>query len=167
MADGHAAGDQMTLDAHLESVRFWAGVEVGRWHILHYAFTELVVRVTGSAVDASWQSTMDFQLICDGFPAKPVFAQRWDTVARTRPPPPDQGPPGVIDALKTWNCDSDSSLYGGIYRPWQRHAAAHNNWTTLRPHLAWRRDRHLTFVMEQLYELASEQAAWEAARAAA
>ena len=37
-----------------------------------------------------------------------------------------------------------------IYRAWQRDAAQHNNWAVKRPDEAWRRDRHITFIMEHL-----------------
>jgi hypothetical protein len=71
-----------------------------------------------------------------------------------------------VDALKQWN-ETPEIPYGGVYRPWQRYAMAHNGWAAKRPDEAWRRDRHLTFIMEKLYALVSEQAAWDAARAAA
>src|SRR3546814_14482233 len=64
-----------------------------------------------------------------------------------------------------WN--ENGTGYGGIYRPWQRGAAAHNDWANKRLDLAWHSRRDLTFIMEQLYALASEQASWLAYRAAA
>jgi hypothetical protein len=167
MADVGIEADQMTLAAHLRSARFQAGVEESRWAVLLDAFPALVVRVTGQDWTGGTTVSMDFQLLCDKFPALAPFVQRWDFATGTRPTPPsaEEGPPGVVDAFKQWN---DPPLsYGGIYRPWQRHAAVHNNWAVLRPDEAWRRDRHLTFIMEKLYALVSEQAAWLAARAAA
>ena len=49
---------------------------------------------------------------------------------------------------------------GGIYRAWQRTAAGHSK----RPDLAWHRQREIVFIMEQLYDLLSEQAVWLASR---
>jgi hypothetical protein len=72
-----------------------------------------------------------------------------------------------VDALKFWDRDGFPGVYGGIYRPWQRYAAVHNEWASKRSDEAWRRDRDITFIMEKLYGLASDQAAWLALRAAA
>ncbi len=167
MGDARVGGDQATLAAHLRSVSFQAGVEEGRWSVLLDAFPVLVVRITGQDFSGAVRTSMDFQLTCDGFPIQPPFVQHWDLTCGQRPAPPDaaHAPPGVVDALKTW--EHGPGAYGGIYRAWQRYAALHNNWTILRPDEAWRRDRNLSFIMEKLYALVSEQAAWLALRAAA
>jgi hypothetical protein len=160
-------GDARALQSHLASTRFRAGVEEGRWSVLLYRFPELIVQVNGADLGSRVMTSLVFQLVCDQFPVQAPFAQHWDPVAHRRPPPPtaEQSPPGVVDALKDWS--EGPIKYGGIYRAWQRHAATHNNWSTLRPDEAWRRDRHLTFIMEKLYGLVCEQAAWMAVRAAA
>lgn len=160
-------GDEATLAAHINSVAFQAGVEEGRWSILLNNFPTLVVRVVGQDFSGAVTTSMDFQLLCDGFPVQPPFVQRWDLAAGRRPPPlgPNEGPPGVVDALKEW--PHQNVAYGGIYRAWQRYAALHNNWAQLRPDEAWRRDRNLSFIMEKLYALVCEQAAWLAVRTAA
>jgi hypothetical protein len=168
MADGEVAADQFTLAAHLLSTGFQAGVEEGRWTVLLDAFPVLIVRVTGQDLTGGVSASMEFQLVCDRFPVIAPFVQHWNFAAGSRPLPPtaDEGPPGVVDALKNWS-DSPAIPYGGIYRAWQRHAATHGDWAVLRPDEAWRRDRHLTFIMEKLYGLVSEQAAWMADRATA
>lgn len=167
MDEATTGTDEATLTLHLRSARFRSGVEEGRWAILHYAFPILIVRVVGQDFEGQTTATMAFQLICDGFPAKTPFVQHWDMACAHRPAPPadDAAPPGVVDALKTWSDIPNS--YGGIYRAWQRHAANHGNWAQKRPDESWHRQRHLTFIMEKLYGLCSEQAAWLAARAAA
>ena len=134
MADALSAAQQ-TLDAHLRSVRFLAGVEQGRWRIVRYAFPKLEVNITGP------------------------FIQHWDHAEGKRPAPLAASADSVVDALKQWS-DQGPGTYGGIYRPWQRLAALHNGWASKRPDLVWRRDRHITFIMERLYELVSEHAAW-------
>ena len=166
MADGDIDGDRLTREAHLRKTSFRIGVEEGRWQILRYAFPTLEVRVVGCDISGG-VATMDFQLLCDGFPATGPFVQHWDSVKQCRPEPPsgDSAPPSIVDALKTWQ--EYPPRYGGIYRPWQREAALHNQWAQKRPDLAWHRARDLTFIMEQLYALVSEQAAWLAFRAAA
>ncbi len=167
MVDAFVRGDQATLAAHLNSVAFQAGVEEGRWSVLRDAFPILIVRVAGQDFSGAFATSMEFQLLCDGFPIQPPFVQHWDFARdlRPAPPAPAHAPPGVVDALKTWG--DGNIAYGGIYRAWQRHAAVHNNWAQLRPDEAWSRDRNLSFIMEKLYGLVSEQAAWMALRAAA
>jgi hypothetical protein len=86
------------------------------------------------------------------------FVQQWDHVNAKRPNQLTDSSPGVIDALKTW--EVQPGKYGGIYRAWQRCGALHNSWASKRPDHAWRRDRPITFIMEHLYELVSEHAAW-------
>lgn len=154
-----ADGDQQTLLAHLQKTSFLSGVEQGKWTILRLEFPVLEVLVAGTCW-SGLTTTMDFQLQCDGFPAVAPFVQHWDPETKSRPAPPDQtqAPASIVDALKTWS--EKSGGYDGIYRPWQRHAANHNGWAGKRPDLAWNRQRDLTFIMEQLYALVSEQAFW-------
>ncbi len=167
MADDTASASQRTLEIQLNSVRFRAGVEQGRWKILRYAFPVVEVEVTGQASYGSQTTSLEFQLLCDNFPALGPFVQHWDHRLRQRPARLTNSSPGVVDALKTWNRDGTNDQYGGIYRAWQRHAAQHNNWAAKRPEEAWRRDRHITFIMEHLYALVSEHAAWLARSSAA
>jgi hypothetical protein len=158
MAEAIRSAAQRTLEAHLSSVRFLAGVEQGRWEVLRYGFSSLDVNVTGFDPPTGQSATFGFQLLCDNFPATGPFIQHWDHAAGKRPVPPANSSPSVVDALKEWG--DPPGTYGGIYRPWQRLAALHNGWAAKRPDLVWHRERHLTFIMERLYELASEHAAW-------
>jgi hypothetical protein len=166
MADGSGTGDELTLAAHLAGVRFQAGVEEGRWRVLRYAFPELIVEVTGRDFTGAAAENMAFRLLCDGFPVRPPYVERWAPNGRPRAPQVHEGPPGLVDAFKEWIADG-TQIYGGVYRTWQRHAATHGDWASRRPDEAWRRDRDITFIMEKLYGLASDQATWLAARSAA
>lgn len=146
---------QQSLEAQLRSVRFRAGVEQDRWAIVRYVFPVMEVNVTGFDIPSGGNATLGFQLQCDNFPALGPIIQHWD---HRRPDPPLEGSPSITDAFKTWS--HEAPHYGGIYRPWQRSAALHNGWAEKRPDLAWHRGRHITFIMERLYELVSEHAAW-------
>jgi hypothetical protein len=159
-------GDQRTLEDHLRKTGFQAGVEEGRWEVLRYDFPLLEVRVFGRSL-LGLVHPMDFQLRCDQFPALGPFVQQWDPVRGARPTPPtaDEAAPSVVDALKEWS--ESGNVYGGVYRPWQRGAAGHNGWAAKRPDLAWNRNRTLTFILEELHGLVSEQAFWLDYRAAA
>jgi hypothetical protein len=161
MADETVSASQRSLEAQLNSVRFLSGIEEGRWTMLRYAFPILDVRVTGCEPYSGKTASFDFQLLCDNYPAAGPFVQRWDHAAQERPPAPANGTtsPAVFDALKDWTRDGTTE-HGGIYRAWQRYAALHNGWAAKRPDEIWRRDRHITFIMEHLYALVSEHAAW-------
>jgi hypothetical protein len=166
MAEQPRSAAQRSLEAQLKAVRFQAGLEEGRWKFLRYVFPVLEVRVFGRDASGSRVATFDFQLICDDFPAQGPFVQLWDWATQARPPGPTNSTPGVVDALKDWKRDG-TSQHGGIYRAWQRYAASHNDWAAKRPDQAWRRDRQITCIMEQLYALVSEHADWLALRSAA
>ena len=165
MAEAAVPASQNTLEMQLSSVRFRAGVEQGRWKIVSLAFPVLQVDVTGLDAPSGQRATLGFQLLCDNFPASGPFVQHWDHENGVRPDPICESSPGVVDALKPW--EHKPGKYGGIYRAWQRYAAGHNSWAAKRPDQAWRRDRHITFIMEHLYELVSEHAAWLARTQAA
>lgn len=167
MATADLEPDAFTLQRQLQGVAFQAGIEEGRWSVLLDAFPELVVQVIGRDFTGQVAAPMIFRLLCDGYPAQGPFVEAWDPVTKVRPPPLVLGPPGVVDALKFWEKDGCPGVYGGLYRAWQRYAAAHNGWAAKRPDEVWRRDRDITYILEKLYALASEQAAWLALRPAA
>ncbi|QIG97613.1 DUF7665 family protein [Bradyrhizobium sp. 6(2017)] len=165
MAEETKSASQRSLEDQLGSVPFQAGAEEGRWKVLRYDYPTLEVEVTATDPFGGGTASYQFQLACDNFPALGPFVQRWDHAAGCRPAPPSKGAPGFVEALKDWG--HVSGQHGGIYRAWQRHAAAHNGWTAKRPDEAWRHDRHITFIMENLYALVAEQAAWLARSCAA
>lgn len=135
--------------------------------ILRYAFPVLEVEVTARDPGGHHTASVEFQMLCDNFPAAGPFVQHWDHRLQQRPAPLTTSSPGVVDALKTWHRDGTNNQYGGIYRAWQRYAAQHNAWAAKRPDEAWRRDRHITFIMEHLYALVAEHTAWLARSSAA
>jgi hypothetical protein len=152
-----------TVETQLNSVRFLAGVEAGRWKLLEFAWPHVCVRVTGTDPDTGRTFAHDFHLECTGFPDPGPFVERWgcadNATYGARPPPPaGPGSPGFIDAMKDWGPG------GGIYRAWNRGAASHNNWAKIRPDEAWHPKRDIVFIMEHLYALVTEQAVWLATR---
>jgi hypothetical protein len=149
------APDQATLEADLRLPEFVAGVEEQRWKVLEISFPDLFVRVTGRAFESDRTEIWEFHLKCDNYPEIGPFVERWDHTKRCRPPRPERGSPGFLDALKDWD---EGGAHGGIYRAWQRMAAAHNGWATKRPDEAWNRQRKITYIMEHLHALVAEQA---------
>jgi hypothetical protein len=154
--------DLITLNAHMTRPRMIAGIETGRWEVLEQEGTNLAVRVFGRDYDSGLVVQMEFRLECDGLPELGPHVYLWDNAKKDRPTPPAQemSTPGVVDALKDWGRP------GGIYRAWQRYAANHGDWHLKRPEEAWHRDRDITFIMERLYEIVSEHAAWQASKTA-
>ena len=153
-----------TLIAQLNAVRFVSGVEEGRWRVLEMDFPHLYVEVTVARPDMPVNTKAEFHLICDGYPNPGPFVEAWSCESKARPTPPSVGAPGYVDAMKDWQ---EGGQHGGIYRAWQRYAAVHNGWAGLRPEHAWNATRDITFIMERLYDLVSEQAGWLASRQAA
>jgi hypothetical protein len=137
---------------------------------LKYDFPHLYVRVTGTDPEIGLKVSQDFHLICDGYPAPGPYVERWDFDKASYPPAPVSGSasPAFCDALKDWagGGPAGSSGQGGIYRAWQRIAAAHNDWVNKRPDQAWNATRDLAFLMERMHEVVAEQAAWLARRQA-
>lgn len=157
------APDLITLNAHMARPRFIAGIETNRWEVVEQEGTNLAVRVFGRDYDSGLVAPMEFRLECDGFPELGPHVYLWDNAQKVRPTPPgqDMSTPGVVDALKDWGRP------GGIYRAWQRYAADHGDWRLKRPEEAWHRDRDITFILERLYEIVAEHAAWLASKAPA
>ncbi|MES0069366.1 hypothetical protein NKJ73_26700 [Mesorhizobium sp. M0074] len=154
-----------TLLKQLETVRFLAGVDQGRWTVLNVNWPWLLVRVQFVTSPDNFAFSHDFRLECSGFPDPGPYVERWayadDAQGGVRPAPPTSGAPGFVEAMKEWG----SAPIGGIYRAWNRGAAQHNDWAMKRPDEAWNRTREISFIMEQLYALVAEQALWLAARA--
>jgi hypothetical protein len=156
-----------TLVTQLESGRFLSGVDEGRWKVLRLSFPDLYVRVTATDTESQVRVVQDFHLLCDGYPSPGPFVERWDFDKGVQPPQPSSGhaSPAFVDALKDWG--GGPSGHGGIYRGWQRYAATHNDWAAKRPDHAWNSGRDIAFLLERMYEVVAEQAAWLARRQSA
>ena len=126
----------------------------------------LEVEVTGRDPSAAEPRASNSSCSATIFRRLGPFVQHWDHAAAERPPPPDEELAGRGRRAEDLERRQPNE-YGGIYRAWQRYAAVHNNWAAKRPDEAWRRDRHITFIMEKLYALVSEHAAWMARSSAA
>jgi len=163
MAEAETTPAQATLSAQMDSVAFMSAVDEGRWQVLVLSWPHLYVRVRAKA-GGGVAFEHDFRLECTGYPDPGPYVERWayadDPTHGARPAAPSAGAPGFVEAMKEWGGGGE----GGIYRAWNRGAAQHNDWTKKRPDEAWHRGRQITFIMEQLYALVSEQAHWLAAR---
>lgn len=165
MAEAEATPAQATLSVQMDKVAFVSAVDEGRWQVLALSWPYLYVRVRAMAGSGGSTCQHDFRLECAGFPDPGPYVERWafaeDPTHGVRPAAPTTGSPGFVDAMKEWGGGGNE---GGIYRAWNRGAANHNDWAKKRPDEAWHRGRQITFIMEQLYALVSEQAHWMATR---
>ena len=164
MAEAKTTPAQATLSSQMDSVAFVSAVDEGRWRVLALSWPHLYVQVRSKA-EGDIEFEHDFRLECTGYPDPGPYVERWDyaedATHGVRSTAPSAGAPGFIEAMKEWGGGAE----GGIYRAWNRGAAHHNDWIKKRPDEAWHRDRQITFIMEQLYALVSEQVQWLAARA--
>lgn len=147
--------DQALIARDLDAPRLIAGVEIGKWRIIRHEFPNLIVSVGAEVGVGRPPICLTFRCQCDDYPGQAPYVELWDDVERARPRPPTLTSPGVADALKDWGRYPD----GGVYRPWQRAAALHNNWAAMRPDEAWHPGRTILYVLCKLHELAVEEAA--------
>lgn len=145
-----------TLLRDLASPRYRIGAASKRWRLVSDAFPVVIFAV--AATDAAAEYFFRFEL--SGFPGIAPEVNIWDCAANARLAQPHRpkGSPRVVEAFKDWGDNT-------VYRPWERKAGAHNNWSSTYPTLAWRPDRDIAFILEDLHGLLTANALADAARA--
>lgn len=140
------------VEDDLTSPRFKAGVVRKQWRVISFAFPMLIVSVAAVEPDGK-ASEYAFRFELTGFPGAQPEALIWDTRASTRLALSDRpkGSSRVVSAFQDWGSQ-------GIYRPWERSAAPHNNFARDFPDLAWHPKRDLAFIMEDLHGLLTSNA---------
>ena len=131
--------------ADLEEPAFLAGCRAGHWRLLPSEFPILNFVISAIEPDGT-ASEYGFRAELTNFPAQPPMVRIWDH-ANSVPPPPDRRPKGGARVLKTFQHWSDDT----VYRPWDRKSGPHCTNTADLPYLAWRPDRHLLFIFEDLH----------------
>lgn len=169
MDDVLVAPDRVTFERHMQRPQYLVGADQGRWRLLENAFPNTYFRVSAPIGSSGRIHAWDFHFVCDNFPVLTPFIELWDYIQKSRPSAPPVGPEHVKDALKDWQHAPNPNqpnvqTHGGVYRPWQRYAAEHNNWANLRPDLAWNHTRELSYLLERLHELVVDQAIWLASQ---
>ncbi len=149
-----------TIAADLSSSRFQAGVVRKYWRKVLFEFPILIIAVAATEPDGS-ASEYGFHYELTGYPGTPPEVYIWDLekdqflAAERRP----KGSPRVTEAFKDWGSHT-------IYRPWERHSGAHNDWANKYPGLAWHSKRDITFTLEDLHGLLNSNALACSARSA-
>ena len=142
----------------LTSAAFKAGVNRLQWRQLSYAYSILYIGVSAIESDGS-SSEYSFRFDVSGFPGTAPQVTIWDleSNAALEPTKRPKGSARVVEAFKRWGNDT-------IYRPWDRQAGPHNNWSATYPALAWYPSRHLTFILEDLHGLLTSNALAQGSR---
>ena len=158
MSVGSPAETAVAVD--LASPRFRAGIVRGHWRKVSYSFPVLIITVTAIESDGSG-SEYFFRFELTGFPGTGPEVRIWDcdanaALAQDRRP---KGSPRVVEAFKAWGP-------GTVYRPWERHSGAHNEWANKYQELAWHPKRDLAFILEDLHGLLTSNTGPDGARSA-
>lgn len=152
---------KLRVDADLLEGDFLSGVEASRWSIISYAYPILDFVISATETDGK-RSKYGFRADLRNFPAHAPLVRIWDHTANG-PLAVHLRPKGGSRVQITFQCWGDDT----VYRPWERMTGPHNGNSARFPHLAWRPDRHLSFIFEDLHGILNSNARTHRLRAAA
>lgn len=140
------------VDDDLRDGALLSGCALGRWRVISYEHPTLYFAISATEPDGK-QSEYAFKADLSNFPAQAPKVQIWDldtgeSLAQNQRP---QGGPRVQQTFKKWGEDT-------VYRPWDRLTGPHNNNAARYPHLAWRSERRLAFILEDLHGILNSNA---------
>jgi hypothetical protein len=141
------------VESDLNAIDFVAGCDARRWRIVSFAFPALDFVISATEPNGE-TSEYGFRADVSNFPTQAPLVRIWDH-ATNAPLAPDRRPKGgdrVRISFQHWP-PSDT-----VYRPWDRMTGPHNNNSVAHPALAWRPDRHLTFIFEDLHGILNSNA---------
>lgn len=143
---------ELRVRADLAEPAFLAGIHAGRWRVIGLAFPRLDFAITATDPDGQ---TVEYCFYADlsGFPAVAPKVRIWDMVANVALPR-ERRPQGGSRVMITFQCWGDDT----VYRPWDRNTGPHGDNAINKPHLAWRPDRKLTFIFEDLHGILNSNA---------
>ena len=147
--------------ADLDDPGFIAGVQAGCWRIHAFAFPRLDFCISATEPDGS-KVAYDFRSDVANYPSTSPTVRIWD-LANNAPLNASSRPKGnqrVAITFQQWGDDT-------VYRPWDRMTGPHNNNAVNLPHLAWRPDRRLQFIFEDLHGILNLNARAHRLRSAA
>lgn len=141
----------MRVENDLREPDFVAGIAAGRWKIVRNAFPTLDFVIAATEPNGD-KSEYGFRAELSNFPAQAPMVRIWDhgnsglLPTNKRP----KGGPRVEKSFQHWTSDT-------VYRPWDRMTGPHVGAANT-PHLAWRPERHLLFIFEDLYGILNSNA---------
>jgi hypothetical protein len=149
------------IEESLASESFQLGCRERRWRVERFEYPVLDFYI--SAIDEDGTPTeYGFRADLTNFPSIAPAVRLWN-LAEDRPPLQQERPKGgprVTQTFKHWGT-------GTVYRPWDRETGPHGDNATSKPQLAWRSDRDLTFIFEDLHGILVSNGRKNAARSAA
>lgn len=140
------------VSADLEEPDFLSGCDAGRWRVIAFNFPILDFAISATEPDGT-TSEYGFRAELSNYPAQAPQVRIWDH-ANNGSLAVDRRPKGGARVQKTfqqWGSDT-------VYRPWDRQTGPHGNNAGNFPHLAWRPDRHLIFIFEDLHGILNSNA---------
>ena len=151
MTDVVLAPDERAFRAHLDTGRFLAGVDAGRWRLVSVEWPIAILMVSAAPREgAPTEFSIRFEL--NGYPNAAPTGGIWDldvgaTLAAKK------RPKGERVAL-VFRFDGGGCGPTAMYAPWDRMGLqGHPEWAGSAPHLAWHPERDLTFILEHVHEL--------------
>jgi hypothetical protein len=139
------------VEQDLDSIPFRAGTRRGFWRRQSFEFPVLFILVKAMGWDGT-ESWYRFKFGLGRYPGQAPSCRLWelgsDREIRDENRPRKKNPDGsleMFDPFKPWQ-------ESRVYRPWEKEAGPHLDAQNKYPHLAWRPDRDLTFVLEDIYE---------------
>ena len=149
------------IEESLSSERFQSGCSEDRWRVVRFEYPILDFYISAIEEDGR-MSEYGFRAELTNFPGTAPEVRLW-ILQDDRMPLPEERPKGgprVTQTFKHWGT-------GTVYRPWDRQTGPHNNNAVSKPHLAWRPDRDLTFIFEDLHGILVSNGRKNAPRSAA
>jgi hypothetical protein len=149
------------VEADLQDPDFLNGLEAGRWRIISFAFPILDFAVSATEPDGS-PAEYGFRAELTNYPGQAPMVKIWDHQANTllaanrRP----KGGARLERTFQNWSSET-------VYRPWDRMTGPHISNRGDASHLAWRYDRRLYFIFEDLHGILNSNARARRVRAAA
>lgn len=144
-----AGPDERALRAHIQSPRFTAGADAGRWRVIKVEWPIVLVAVSAAAREGS-PSEYYLRLTVDGYPGAGITATPWDTTTNAQLAEAAR-PAGVIAG---WVFRVDWNAGTALYAPWDRTAMpGHVGWASTHPGQIWTPQRDLTFFLECVWEV--------------
>jgi hypothetical protein len=132
--------------ADLSDSDFLAGVDAGRWRIIAFEFPRFDFAISAGKDPQGKLIEYGFRAELSNFPAQAPMVRIWDHAQGTplahnlRP----NGSPRIQTSFQLWTDDT-------VYRPWDRKTGPHSNNALNHPHLAWRPERRLSFIFQDIH----------------
>lgn len=149
------------IEESLSSDSFQSGCREGRWRVVRFEYPFLDFYISAIEENGS-RSEYGFRAELSNFPAVAPAVRLWnldeDRMPRDEERP--KGGPRVAQTFKRWGT-------GTVYRPWDRETGPHGGNAISKPQLAWRPDRDLIFIFEDLHGILVSNGRKSSSRSAA